>query len=919
VTPQVERFVGRRDELREISALAVFAAAGSPQTIMIEGRPGIGKTALMRRALRELADFGQLLADFANGGAEQLLARVSDSGQRGSERSAGGGLLTAVRAMLEDGGPTVLALDNVQCIDAKSAGEFSAALPELGTAPLLIIAAARDPWRPKPRAGPEVERLRRQLLGSSVSRMPLAELTVAETRQLLGRAGAPASDQTARHLHGYTGGHPALLSVLMDQVPVAADTAPADLVGLLDPLVMSILRTVSALPAPSQDLLAAMAVSEEPWPLAILGSVAEVDDPFAALEPLLDAGFVEWFPADQVTPVRIRYPLIRDVIYRSLAARRRAALHAQAARFALGTRAWAHRVAAAPTGEPLLAAALAREAERYYLAGDNEGAGTLIMWSAVVATDSGERDRVLLVAAQWWLTLRAVNWGSGLQACLDRWPPSAARSLILGLTAEAAGQYAQANALLAEADELAGQDSRSMVLMPAIELGKALVSADLGDVEAEYGRASRLLAHADLPAGLRGWAEFHAADSAGRMSGPEAALAKLSALAPDDVIDDASGAASAPAGSQSVRLWARGSWRLLGGRLRAGNEDLTRLLRAADRAAADSVAPAVQAYLAYGHYLLGEWKSAEQSSDQAVHALSGHAVARLRVPVHALAACLDASAGRFEQAEQHVQAAHRWYADCGPTEYAVFLALAGATVAQAHGDYGRMLIALQPLLTDPGKNRKYLLWWQPLHVEALVGTGQLVAAQQALNRLSELSGRSGRPTATVSWLQAWLAATTYDEFRARTRFEEAAARPPAPDDIPLHRARLEHEYGRFLMSRRNRKAAIGRLRRAYELYRGLGARPFADRCASDLDAYGVQPSAPTSTAPAAAVLAGLSPRERRIAYLAVQGLTNAEIASEVFISAKTVEYHLGKVFAKLGISSRRQLPAWLDEEPGEWP
>ena len=60
----------------------------------------------------------------------------------------------------------------------------------------------------------------------------------------------------------------------------------------------------------------------------------------------------------------------------------------------------------------------------------------------------------------------------------------------------------------------------------------------------------------------------------------------------------------------------------------------------------------------------------------------------------------------------------------------------------------------------------------------------------------------------------------------------------------------------------------------------------------------------------------LSSRERKIASLAAEGLTNQEISAEVFVSAKTVEYHLGNVFAKLGISSRRQLQARLGEEPG---
>ncbi len=930
-----ERFVGRRAELREISARAAFAAAGLRQTVVVEGRQGIGKTSLLRRAFEQLADFRQLRADCALGGtADQLMSEAGATSRAGPGpspgRQAGGGLLAVIRALLDDGRPLLLALDNVQWIDAEPAAEIAAVLTGPAAVPLLIIVAAPEPWRADPRGGLSPERLRRQLLsGAGVIRLPVAELSVAETGQLLDRVGPAASEQFTRRLHDYTGGHPGLLSVLLDQGLASAhnNTSPADLLGLFDPLVMNILRSVSRLPEASRELLAAMAVSDETWPLAVVGSVAGVDDPFEALEPLLDSGLVEWSPAETVAPVFVRYPFYRDVIYRSLPRARRQALHAQAASFAIGTRGLAHRVAAARTADPLLAATLAREADRYYLAGENERAGTLLKWSAAVTSDPDERLGRLLQAARWWLRLRAVDWGPRLESCLALWPPSAARSMVLGLIAEAAGRYSQARALLAEAHDLAAGDPRSRSLSRDLDLAAALVHADLGDAPAAYRRAAGLLTLDGLTGAQRGWAEFCAVDARGRMNGAQAALALLARLVPDSMIDDVDagrGASRDPAGDEvddqgvrSVRLWARGAWRLLSGRLHDGRDDLIRMLSAADRAAADAVVPVAHAYLGYAHFQLGDWKQAAASVAEAVEALSGHGVLRLRVPVHAVAACVDAAAGHLDSAERHVQAAQRWHAESGPADYAVFPAIAAAAVAQARGDHGRMLAALQPLLADPGPNLGYQAWWQPLHVEALVGTRQLGAAQHALGRLRDLAGGPERPAVTAAWLGALLAAAGSEEFEARARFEHAVAWPSGPDDVPLHRARLEHDYGRFLMSGRNRRAAIGRLRRAYELYRKLGARPFAERCADDLQACGAQATSLTGGQPGGDVPPVLSSRERRIAYLAAQGLTNQEIAGEVFISSKTVEYHLGNVFAKLGISSRRQLPARLGTGPRE--
>ncbi|HET9893963.1 MAG TPA: LuxR C-terminal-related transcriptional regulator [Streptosporangiaceae bacterium] len=907
------RFVGRRTELREISARAASAAAGTRQTVVIEGRPGIGKTALLARALEQLAGFSALFADCAMGdAAEQLMMQLTAQSRASLPRSRAG-LLSALRSALEGSAPVAIALDNVHWIDPESAAEFSATLPALRSAALLVLVAAREPWLPDPGAEPEADLFRQQLLGAgNVYHLALAELSVAEVGQVLDQAGPGRPELAAVRLHRYTGGHPALMSVLLDQGLAIEHASPADLLGLFDPLVTGFLHAVSALPPPSRDLLAAMAVSDEPWPLAILGSVAGVDDPFAALEPLLDAGLVQWHPAEAVAPVSIKYPLYRDVIYRSLPMALRESLHTRAASFAIGTRAWAHQVAASTDGEPALAAMLVEEAERYYVAGDSERAGRLLIWSVTVTADPRERENLLVQAARWWLTLRAVDWGPRLESCLSRWPQSAPRSLALAVLAEAAGHYAQAYALLTEARDIA---ERSMLaLRPDIDLAMALLHADLGEAEAEYQAAQTLLALGDLPGVHRSWAEYCAVDGWSRINGPEAALDKLGTLVAEADIDG-HGGDGRQAGSQSVRLWTRGSLRLLSGRLRDGIEDLIRMLRAGDRAAVDSVAPMAQAYLGYAHYLLGNWQAAQEVAGQALAALTGHAVRRLRVPVHAIAACVDAAAGRSESAARHLMAAQRWLAECGPKDYVVFPVIAAATVAQAHGEYGRMLIALQPLLADPALCRSYQAWWQPLHVEGLIGTGQLSAAQHALGRLADLSDVTGHLAATVAWLDAWLAAAGHDELRARACFDHATAHPLGRDDVPLHRARVEHEYGRYLMSRRNRRAAIERLRRAYEQYRALGARPFAERCASDLETFGAQAPSPAGL-PRGEAFAALSPRERRIAYLAAQGLTNQEIAGEIFISAKTVEYHLGKVFAKLGISSRRQLAARMGGESG---
>jgi DNA-binding NarL/FixJ family response regulator len=143
---------------------------------------------------------------------------------------------------------------------------------------------------------------------------------------------------------------------------------------------------------------------------------------------------------------------------------------------------------------------------------------------------------------------------------------------------------------------------------------------------------------------------------------------------------------------------------------------------------------------------------------------------------------------------------------------------------------------------------------------------------------------------------------------ARAAYEEALDHPVTPDDIPLLRARLEHSYGQLLLGQRSRRAAITWLRQAHERYTALGAVPFAERCAADLTACGLR-GASIAERPTA-----LSHREHRVAQLVARGLTNQEVASALCISTKTVEYHLGNIFLKLGITSRRQLRPAFGED-----
>ena len=130
----------------------------------------------------------------------------------------------------------------------------------------------------------------------------------------------------------------------------------------------------------------------------------------------------------------------------------------------------------------------------------------------------------------------------------------------------------------------------------------------------------------------------------------------------------------------------------------------------------------------------------------------------------------------------------------------------------------------------------------------------------------------------------------------------------------MQRARTELLYGEWLRRERRRTDARVHLRAAIDLFRRLGAVPWAERAEAELRATGE-----TARKRDASAVDQLTPQELQIAGLVAEGLTNKEIAAQLFLSPRTVDYHLRKVFTKLDISSRNQLARALPARQGTAP
>jgi DNA-binding CsgD family transcriptional regulator len=193
-----------------------------------------------------------------------------------------------------------------------------------------------------------------------------------------------------------------------------------------------------------------------------------------------------------------------------------------------------------------------------------------------------------------------------------------------------------------------------------------------------------------------------------------------------------------------------------------------------------------------------------------------------------------------------------------------------------------MLIALQAL---------------PDAIEAAMRAGRPEEASQRLEILRGWAAVAPTPArrALLARCEGLLGARDPDEA-----FGEAVAAAPALP--PLQRARTELLYGEWLRRERRRIDARGHLRTAQEMFHAMGAVPWAERAGAELRATGE-----TARKRDVSAAKQLTPQELQIAGLVTQGLTNKDIAAQLFLSPRTVDYHLRKVFTKLGITSRSEL------------
>jgi ATP/maltotriose-dependent transcriptional regulator MalT len=262
---------------------------------------------------------------------------------------------------------------------------------------------------------------------------------------------------------------------------------------------------------------------------------------------------------------------------------------------------------------------------------------------------------------------------------------------------------------------------------------------------------------------------------------------------------------------------------------------------------------------------------------------------------------LTAWCGRGEQARRQLEAARRDALDRSDGLALTVGALSAAVLFAGQGRYDEALQSARAAAEDTGgpDEFEYRSWALAELVEAAARTGDLREASLALRRLEDRT--HGCASEWALGTRALARALISGDDEAERWYREAVDRL-ARCKVRTQLARAQLLYGEWLRRRGRRSDARVPLRSAWDLLTTIGAAAFTERAHRELLATGER-------AQARSVVASrqLTPQEIRIAVMARDGLSNPAIGARIFVSPRTVEYHLGKVFAKLGITCRGEL------------
>ena len=896
--------IGREPELERLEELLEGARSSRGGALLVRGEPGIGKTALLGAIAERSEGLGVLTARGLESEAElpfsalaeliePLLAALSElpAPQRaaiegalalgppaiGDRFATCAGLHRLVCSAARDR-PLLLLIDDVQWLDSASAECIGFMARRLERTPVALVAAARSDEQPA--VGVE-----------GLDHVLLERLEPEAARSLLRRRHANLSEAATEAILEAAAGNPLALIELPAAIGEGADPS-APMIAPSQRLHAAFSNRLAPL---SRDARTALLVAAAAWSRS-LGPIAaacqRLDLDPRALEEAEEHRLVNIAPES----IEFAHPLLRGTVYESAPAKARREAH----------RALAESVGAEERGWHLAAAAI----------GPDEDAASALDLSARRAAERGAP----VAAAQ----------AHERAAALSVTPEARSRRLTAaGRTASAGGRHAHALELLEQASEVDDPDLRGaaverLAMVSLYEAGNARTAYRLLEGEAERLaateplRAASVLADAGVAAttigdcrlalataerardllgtggdgteraqvlSILGWSLTMRGES-GRA---RELLAEVDELLPD--VDPFSPAA------QSIALALNS--RIPSEEYERAREECGAIVAGCREAGMLGMLPFPMAVEADACHRLGDWDAAAERSTEAVEL--AEEIGQRGPLAQALVIRVWLLAGRGDEAGARA-AAERALAISEPADFGAITMFVLAGLGFLELGLSRVDEAIETLervaaiADESGFDEPTLIPWAPDLVEAYVQTGRSADARRAAATLAGQCERAGGAFARALAARAdGLVGERFDE--AFSRALELHEQRPAP----FERARTELAFGTRLHRARRRVEARTHLREALEAFEDLGAAPWAARARAELRAAGAIERARVYGPDE------LTAQEMRVALAVARGAKNREVAAELYLSPKTIEFHLGRVYRKLGIHSRAEL------------
>ncbi|MEV6718040.1 LuxR C-terminal-related transcriptional regulator [Lentzea sp. NPDC051208] len=904
-TPLSDALVGRADERDLIGRLSSTTLEGHPSVLVLQGDPGIGKSALLRACLTDLQRFRVVTVSGEPAYAhdpwsmlDQLEAKLGLPSTTARTTFARGMHFVDSMGVIEQSSAVAIAIDDLHWCDTESLDALALALRRLSDGDqVLVVATCRPPVDGLP------ESWRRMMSQTTKCRVvELGGLSVEHVAALARAAGLRLLPRDVEALHKHTAGNPLHVRALLDE---ASERSLKSGVHSLAPREYAQLTTdrLAGLPADGRAVVQALSVLRRRASLPELAHVADVEHVHEAVPAAAAAGLVQWDRSTVSERVTLAHPLVGAAVTSAMPVPVRRAMNARAAEVSSGRSQMEHRVAAAPARDAALAAELTERAEAAHRAREHDLAALYLHWSSDLVDDQVLRERCLLDSCYERLLDGNHQPVVDMLGDINDLPDKPRRSLVLGTLATQLGRPEEgAERLRSALSRTDPEQDPTLHARLVCELGWALYySGSSGEVIFE-AIAPLAGAEVDDPyvqdslAGLTTIAR-------GTLLGVLTAIEEFGRLGVPDSPRDA------PPELAEVLLL-RGCMRWGGlGEHDTGVDDLTEAIDRFRLGVPSRLIGSGYAHLAGSTWFLGDWTRAEH---YAALAQDTAGVGELS-SANSYASLVPSCRGESARARAYLDAAFEALDPAPHPDWSVSWSIGMIVHCHATEDTALLRQHIDGRIMSVGLHRISGGGWRAWLVLVFIH-GYLLAGQ--VSRATALIEDLALDPHTAPWvgmLEGWLrgsVAWANGDLRRAEENYEAALRVAVDhaSEAPLYHAHLLADHGRLLVATNHRRSGIEQLRKAHGIYEKLGARPFWAQTRQALVDTGLRVGEQTSRSSPLS----LTTRERDIASFVARGLTNREIAQQLFVTQKTVEYHLANVFAKCGINSRRKLREMAD-------